>query len=390
MQNLETEKFLQKLEDSFQKGKFVKLTLSKPRIKQSDLKNIIISPVKLKAGLVMHFVFRYKTRDEVKNFSIEESLLQLPGFLNNEFFNADMYLEGENHRLLFNRKNEAKVLIQKVDIPAPLSLEHNRIKERVIETYGNIWLRELGVLNDKWQVRHEMKDKFVQINKYIELLEPELLRLESKDELKIADMGSGKGYLTFALYDYLKGKTPLKPVMYGVEHRQDLVDKCNDIAKSAGFDDLHFLNGTIEETDIPDANVLIALHACDTATDDAIAKGIKGGASLIVCAPCCQKQVRKEMEVPGELSGLLKHGILLERQAELLTDGLRAMIMEVYGYKTKVFEFIDLEHTAKNVMIVGRKTVLEPAKKDKLLQHITHIKQLYGIRKHYLEELLGM
>ncbi len=390
MQNLETEKFLQKLEDSFQKGKFVKLTLSKPRIKQSDLKNIIISPVKLKAGLMMHFVFRYKTRDEVKNHSIEESLLQLPGFLNNEFFNADMYLEGENHRLLFNRKNEAKVLIQKVDITAPLSLEHNRIKERVIETYGNIWLRELGVLNDKWQVRHEMKDKYLQINKYIELLEPEILRLESKGELKIADMGSGKGYLTFALYDFLKKKTPLKPVMYGVEFRQDLVDKCNDIAKSAGFDDLRFLKGAIEETDIPDADVLIALHACDTATDDAIAKGIKSGASLIVCAPCCQKQVRKEMEVPENLSGILKHGILQERQAELLTDGLRAMIMEAYGYKTKVFEFIDSEHTAKNVMIVGRKTGLEPAKKEKLLQHITHIKQLYGITKHYLEELLGM
>lgn len=390
MQNQETEKFLQKLEESFQQGKFVKLTLSKPRIKQSDLKNIIISPVQLKAGLMMHFVFRYKTRDEAKNYSVEESLLLLPGFMENEFFNADMYLEGENHRLLFNRKNEAKALIQKVDTPAPLSLAHNRIKERVIETYGNIWLRELGVLNDKWQVRHEMKDKYLQINRYIELLEPELLRLESKDELKIADMGSGKGYLTFALYDFLKGKTPLKPLMYGVEFRQDLVDKCNDIAKSAGFDDLHFLKGAIEDTDIPDADVLIALHACDTATDDAIAKGIQSGASLIVCAPCCQKQVRKEMEVPENLSGILKHGILQERQAELLTDGLRAMIMEASGYKTRVFEFISTGHTPKNVMIVGRKTDSDAAGRKELLEKIRNIKQLFGIRQHYLEQLLGL
>ncbi len=389
MQNQETEKFLKKLEEGFQQGKFVKLTLSKPRIKQTDLKNIIISPVKLKAGLMMHFVFRYKTRDEAKNYSIEESLLLLPGFMENEFFNADMYLEGENHRLLFNRKNETKALIQKVDTPAPLSLAHNRIKERVIETYGNIWLRELGVLNDKWQVRHEMKDKYLQINRYIELLEPELLRLESRDELKIADMGSGKGYLTFALFDFLKTKTAMKPLMTGVEYRQDLVDKCNDIAKNTGFEDLHFVKGAIEETDIPDADVLIALHACDTATDDAIAKGIQSGASLIVCAPCCQKQVRKEMEVPEHLSGILKHGILQERQAELLTDGLRAMIMEASGYKTKVFEFISTEHTPKNVMIVGRKTDSDAAGRKELPEKIRNIKQLFGIRQHYLEQLLG-
>jgi hypothetical protein len=203
-------------------------------------------------------------------------------------------------------------------------------------------------------------------------------------------MGSGKGYLTFALYDYLRNKFDTKVCITGVEYRQELVDVCNVISGKAAFDNLVFVQGTIEEAPVEDTDILIALHACDTATDEAIFRGISSGASLIVCAPCCHKQIRNEIKLQNPLSQLLKHGILLERQAEIVTDSLRALIMEAYGYKTKVFEFISSEHTSKNVMIIGRKITHSPEKRISVLEHIAQIKAVYGIRRHYLEDLLGI
>jgi hypothetical protein len=175
--------------------------------------------------------------------------------------------------------------------------------------------------------------------------------------------------------------------MTGVESRKELVKICNDIAVKAAFTHLKFITGTIREAELAKIDMLIALHACDTATDDAIFRGITSGASLIVCAPCCHKQIRKELEVKNDLKGILKHGILEERQAEIITDGLRALVMEAHGYKTKVFEFISTEHTPKNVMIVGLKIHGKPAIMKKSLEQIRAIKEFYGIKMHYLEEL---
>ena len=151
---------------------------------------------------------------------------------------------------------------------------------------------------------------------------------------------------------------------------------------------MKFEKGTIVDTQLDKIDVLIALHACDTATDDAIFRGIKSGAALIVCAPCCHKQIRKAMNVSGELANVTKFGILKERQAEIITDTLRALMMEYFGYKTNVFEFIPLEHTPKNVMIVGRKVSTSAAEQKRILADIAAIKKVYGIEKHYLETLL--
>ncbi len=390
MQQQAIETFLEKLSDNFHAAMLVKISLSKQRNKKSDLKNIIISPVQLKSGMMLNFVYRYTTNDVTKNYSLNQAVDLIREMLKREFYHADMYVKGENIRLLFNKKEEAKILSRKVETPTPISFSHNRSKERIIETHGNIWLRELNVINQAWEVRHEMKDKYLQINRYIELLEPEIAQLSQRDKLVVADMGSGKGYLTFALYDYLQRKYADGVKMLGVEFRQELVDVCNEIAVKAEFDQLKFIQGTIEETDLPELDILIALHACDTATDEAIHRGISSNAALIVCAPCCHKQIRKEMHPKNELSAMLKHGLLMERQAELITDSLRALIMEAHGYKTKVFEFISSEHTSKNVMIIGRKIHDLPPQRDAILSTIAGIKERFGIQKHFLEELSGM
>jgi hypothetical protein len=178
--------------------------------------------------------------------------------------------------------------------------------------------------------------------------------------------------------------------MTGVEFREELVTVCNDIARKANFDNLAFIKGTIEKTELEHIDILIALHACDTATDEAIYRGIKSEAALIVCAPCCHKQIRKAMNVTNELQNITKFGILKERQAEIITDTLRAMLLEAYGYKTNVFEFISVEHTPKNLMIIGRKVSDSNPKKQEIMNNIAAIKQIFGIEKHYLETLLGI
>ena len=203
-------------------------------------------------------------------------------------------------------------------------------------------------------------------------------------------MGSGKGYLTFALYDYLTNTLNLSPRVTGVELRTELVEKCNAIAAKAGFGNLSFVTGSIDSAELPAVDMLIALHACDTATDQAIYRGIKAGAKVIICAPCCHKQIRKQINPSNELKSITRFGILEERQAEMLTDAIRALVLEAFGYKTKVFEFISTEHTPKNVLIVGVKA--EATKEVNLasVEKIKNLKALCNIEYHELEKLMAI
>src|SRR5690606_21382511 len=236
------------------------------------------------------------------------------------------------------------------------------------------------------------QDKWKQINHYIEILSSILQRLPPKDRLNVVDMGAGKGYLTFALYDYLVHTLKKQTDLVGVEYRNDLVTLCNQIAQKSGFNELRFMQGAIEDYQPQgDLDVLIALHACDTATDDAIAKGIQHDADLIVVAPCCHKQIRREIEknkAKNELDFLLKHGIFMERQAAMVTDGLRALILEHFGYQTKVFQFISDTHTPKNVLIVGERQPIDTQKQQEILMTIKSTKTYVGITSHHLEGLL--
>jgi hypothetical protein len=178
--------------------------------------------------------------------------------------------------------------------------------------------------------------------------------------------------------------------MRGVEFREELVDATNVIALKAGFDKLKFLTGNIAEVEIERTDVLIALHACDTATDDAIYRGIEQKSGIIICAPCCHKQIRKQMEPQNVLKQIVQHGILAERLAEMVTDTIRAMILEAFGYKTKVFEFVPLEHTAKNVMIAAIKTKDVDKPDVRILQEVDALKKMFDIEYHYLEKLLDI
>ena len=378
------------LNESIEAQQFIKLTLSDRRDKTNNLKNVFVKPVLLKAGLMLSFVYRHPTKDITKNYIVEEGVNLLKDMLDKGFYKADLFTTANDLHLTIT-KNGKSILTQKnaVKQQAP-STEHNKVKKRFINTDQNIYLRELGITTAEGNVKSDKQDKFKQINKYVEIVESIINSTELPDGFHIADMGSGKGYLTFALYDYLTNELKLNPKVTGVEVRPELVDTCNQIALKAGFNNLNFITGSIDTAEIENVDMLIALHACDIATDQAIYRGITANAKIIICAPCCHKQVRKHMAPKNDLKSITKFGILEERQAEILTDTIRALILESFGYKTKVFEFISTEHTPKNVLIVGVKAELEKHAKSGALQKIKSLKELYGIEYHQLERLMSI
>ncbi|MCX6232699.1 MAG: SAM-dependent methyltransferase [Bacteroidetes bacterium] len=382
------EQFIQFLNESLTNKSFVRLAFMNKRIKTNDLNTVSVKLILIKEGIRLSFVYRYPTKDITKNYTIEEAGTIIENLFLTDFFQAELYTLDTDFFLSINKNNivsiKQKASIQK-EIP---QLSHDHEKGRMITGFNNIYLRELGITAADWKVKTSMQDKYRQINKYIEIIDGVLKTVKLQNAFNVVDMGSGKGYLTFALYDYLYHVLKKTPHVIGVEIRKELVEECMRIARLSSFTNLEFKTGTIKDADIPATDMLIALHACDTATDDAIYRGIKANAKIIICAPCCHKQLRKQLNPEDDLQFISQFGILKERQAELLTDGIRALLMEAYGYKTRVFEFISTEHTPKNVLIAGVKHKTAELPDPVILERINKIKKIHGIGFHYLEKLL--
>ncbi len=381
--------FLQNISASFAGQQLIKITLGNKREKSAELKNIFIKPVTIKNTAKLSFTYRNNTNDTFKNYDIKESLILIEKMLQTDFYNADLFTATNDFYLSADKSGTVKIITR----PASLVIkedtgQHDKQKNRVINSATALYLHELGITTAEGIVKKDMQDKFKQINRYVEIIEGIIKDIDFEKNITVADMGSGKGYLTFALYDYLTANLKLSATVTGIEMREDLVKKCNTIAAAVNYKNLIFKKGTIQDAELKSIDMLIALHACDTATDDAIYKGIKAKAKVIICAPCCHKQIRKQMAPDNELKNITKHGILLERQAEIVTDTIRSLILEAHGYKTKVFEFIATEHTPKNVLIVGTQSEKTEAAKKESLDKVTGLKNLFNIKTHYLETLL--
>lgn len=383
------EKFFAVLDESLESGAFVKLTLAKYRGAEAGLKNVYVRPVELKGGRRLSFLFRYKTRDAVKNHAYAEGARLLRELLGNEFASGHLFTSEEDLRVEISRRGEARLTTHPPTLSTVAPSGHERRKRRAIETAGSVYLHALGVTNERGEVRPAMGDKLRQINRFVEIVAGlyDSSPLKGREELSVVDVGSGKGYLTFALYDYLNNVRNVRASVTGIEARAELVELCNEVARRAGFSGLEFQTGLVQDFEPPRADILIALHACDTATDDAIYKGVESGAAIIVTAPCCHKEVRPQMVAPVQLRGVLRHGHLLEREAESVTDSLRALLLEAAGYRVKVFEFVSTEHTRKNTMIAAVRRDDE-ANREAALAEVRALKEFYGIREQRLERLL--
>ena len=380
------ETFLNKFKDAFIKHNVVKLSLSKVHKAEKQLKNIYIVPVNIKNKNKLSFTYRYQTKDQVKNYDIEQALEYLFELIGPSFLQAQLKTTSESHQLLISKKGKSTLISSKSNSDAPSNL-HNKEKKYLIKSENNKYLQMLGICDNNGRVKDKQQDKYKQINRYVELMSSWLSKLDSSKTHQIVDMGSGKGYLTFALYDYLTNSLKQNIKMIGVELRPELVTMCMEIREACGFNELEFVSKDINDFKSDEVDILIALHACDTATDSAIFKGIKSNANLIVCAPCCHKQVRRDMKNSSKFNSITKHGIFKERQAEMLTDTLRTLIMEKEGYKTKAFEFISNEHTRKNIMLVGKKTN-DKVDQTKIKKEIEFLKKSFKIERQELEDLL--
>ena len=380
-------KFLDRLESTL--GSFVKLTLGHPANPESSLKKLLFRPVIIRGEKQCSVVSRFITRDETKNYSFAEAVALLKARLGTEFLSANLFTETEEVQLELGKKSRLRVHETKRE---PAVLEHDRAKPRWVDSHAR-YLNALGVTDPHGKVRERMGDKFRQIERFVDLLASAFREADfssGTQPITMCDMGAGKGYLTFAAYDFFQRIAKVSAEITGVESRGDLVELCNRVAAECGFSGLHFVQSTIESHPLTALDVLVALHACNTATDDALSAGIRAGAKIILAAPCCHKEVRPQVVTEGPLRDVLRHGIFAERHAEMATDALRALLLERAGYRVRVSEFVAAEHTAKNVMLIAtrRAEPLTPEAEADRDRRIAELKSFYGIQHHHLEQLL--
>ena len=381
------------------------------------LQRVIARPVLLRGQAHLSLVLRFPTKDITKNLPQDEAWPLLAAWLQDGAFrNAHLFTPTEEVQLAFSKKGKATVRVGKLsnapsgatataasgdasaqhEVPgavvSPVAGAHNRDKHRLIEL-SRPFLRELGVTDARGQLVPAMSRKWKQINKFIEVFAAALARSplaqppRNQEPIHVVDFGSGKGYLTFAIHDWLRHTLHREAVVTGVELREDLVQLCRRVIDKLHLEGMDYEQGDVRHYHPARLNVMIALHACDIATDHAIHLGIRAGADIILCSPCCHKEVRPQLLNPHPLRPILQHGIHQAQEAEMLTDGLRAMLLDAAGYDTQVFEFISLEHTNKNKMILAVKRA-QAASADAVVAQIRDIKAFYGIQAQCLEQLL--
>ena len=386
------ERFYDLLNAHASAGDLIRLTLSKSTGSDLTLRKVVIRPVKLKGQPQLSFVYHYPTRDVTKNLPVADALQAMATLLGPVFRHAHFNTQSEAVQLLLSKKGRPMLAIRKTTTAsAPPSLGHDRQKKRLIDP-ARPFLAELGVTHSKHKVLPSMSRKWKQINAFLQLVDRALneSELAGAKELHVADFGSGKGYLTFAVHDHLSNTLGIKTTVTGIELRDELVSLCNRVAEKLSLDGLRFAQGDVQSFNPEKLNIMIALHACDIATDMAIHTGIRTGANIIMCAPCCHKEIRPQIQIPDVLKPMLDTGIHLGQEADMITDSLRALLLEAQGYHTQVFEFITLEHTSKNKMILAvKRTSPAPEKEATAIRQFNELKAFYGIQSQYLETLLS-
>ena len=384
-------RFLEKLEAAWRAGSFVKLTLSQYGDAETGLRNAYGRAVELREGRRLSLVWRYATRDVTKNFTIAEALAALREMLGEEWERAHLFTTTGDWQLACDRAGRGKLKASRPAFAVTPAPEHDREKNAplVVERAG--WLRALGVTNAAGEARPGMAGKLRQIQRFVELLGHLLEEspLRERAELRVLDIGAGKGYLTFATAEFFRARGVAAEII-GVETRQELVELTNRVAREHGCEGLRFERGSIGDyAPSPPPDVLIALHACDTATDDALALAVRSEAALILAAPCCHQEMRAQFAPPPVLREVLRHGILAAREAEIVTDGLRALALEIRGYDARVFEFISPESTSKNLMLAAQRRTT-PRDAGPLRGRLRELMDFYGIREQRLVSLLGV
>jgi SAM-dependent methyltransferase len=392
------DEFLSALRQGIDEARLASLVISKNRHADADLQSIRARPIELRGRRVVSFVHRYATRDEARNLEPDAALAAVAAWLDPtgepSFAHATLSAGGDAMHLRISKKGRAllsraaSLAGDPVVVPPP-PLSHDRPKRRAL-SLELPFLVDLGITDERHRLVPAMARKWKQIDKFLEVLDHALDRLPppAGGLLRVVDFGCGKGYLTFAVHEHLRRRFGGAPQVTGVELRAGLVELCNRAAETSHCEGLRFVQGDLRSFQPEAVDVMIALHACDTATDHAIDLGLRAGARVLVCSPCCHKELRPQMATPAPLGALFRHGIHLGQEAEMVTDSLRALLLEAAGYEAQVFEFVSLEHTSKNKMILATRRDADPADSGRALAQVDAVKAFYGIREQCLEQLL--
>ena len=387
------EQFLQRLAQAQADGSWQRLLLSRPHAATHSVLRVQVRPLLIKGQPVLSFVDSHATSDITKNLPVPEGLARLDELLGDGFRNAHLFTSTHEWQLKLGKKGRADAgHLSERAVAAPTAptaaVGHDRAKQRWIEQ-TRPFLTALGVTTDQHQLVPAMARKWKQINKFVEIFAQAVQRSPLKDRpsLRVVDFGAGKAYLSFAVHDWLTHGQGKPADVVGVELRSDLVQQGQAIVQRLGLQGMRLVQGDVRDAQPEPMDVMIALHACDTATDHAIHLGLRAGASIILCSPCCHKQLRPQLLSPHPLRSVFAHGIHAEQQAEMVTDSLRALLLETQGYDTQVFEFVSLEHTAKNKMILAiKRDVAQPS--EAAWAQVDELKRYFGVKEQALESLL--
>ena len=356
---------LESMLDYFMNEHLKQVTVSNPVNKEKLIK-VKIRPLRLKGELMFQAEEFTAKQAFHKNMNRAEVLLYLPGLLADDFRQAELRSGLGSATVLVSKKGMATVKSKYIDqakkTAAPVLPEHNRQKRYVLaEGLPVPFLVDLGVMTAEGKVVRSQYDKFRQINRFLEFIEDILPKLDKARETTMIDFGCGKSYLTFAMYYYLHQLKGYPIRIIGLDLKEDVIERCNQLARRYEFEHLDFYCGDIASYEgVSQVDMVVTLHACDTATDYALEKAVRWGAKVILSVPCCQHELNGQIK-NELLQPVLQYGLIKERMAALYTDAIRAELLEQMGYRTQILEFIDLEHTPKNILI---RAVKEGAPKE--------------------------
>ncbi|GKV65414.1 MULTISPECIES: SAM-dependent methyltransferase [unclassified Sporosarcina] len=357
---MSVDEVLELLQKRMTDGTFIRGTISQPRLKSNETKRIKMKPLELKGEFYIQFEYQHERILKHENVPLDSIAGPLQKALE-EYKQFHIELTDETIQILLSKKMKVSIKRIFLDTEKTVDYAHNRKKHYALnEGTPYPFLVRLGVQTPEGKVKNQKHDKFRQINRFVELIDDTLSHLPKDRQIRILDFGSGKSYLTFALYHYLRIEKGLDIRVTGLDLKKEVIEECQTIAEDLQYDQLEFLVGDINEYEGDTAvDMVVTLHACDVATDMALAKAVTWGASVILSVPCCQHELFSQLQSPA-FDVMLQHGLVKERFAALATDSMRAELLSLVGYEAQLVEFIDMEHTPKNILIRAYRNGRQP------------------------------
>ena len=354
---------------------------------EESYSKVTVKPVLINDELNLQFTYSYKTKVLHKNLIPAESLDLIEKLLVEDFKQAIFFTKKADYYILISKKGKVSIL-KKNPTKEDIDLAHNRKKTYLIEEGEPCdFLIRLSVMNGEGKVFSKKYDKFKQINRFLEMVADVIPKISKNKTLNIIDFGCGKSYLTFALYYYLVDVLKLDVNIVGLDLKSDVISFCNTVALDLKYERLNFIQGDIKDyQELDKVDMVVTLHACNTATDAAIVKAVNWGAQAILSVPCCQQEFYDKIK-STVLDPMLSHGIIKEKLASLVTDSLRANVLELFGYQVQMLEFIDMEHTPKNILIRAIKTDNKDNKEA--INKYIKFKEFLGLEDLYIENEFG-